>query len=104
MTHIWILLSDTICQLNQLHTNREAALAPWAGCRRPGVDEVAFVLCAPGHFDGSGQFVFFLYISRLKKHLAECKTIQISNWLGIIATGVDALQRRNSWYRGEVQI
>ena len=60
---IWIVYSDTICQLNQLHTNREAALAPWAGCRRPGVDQVAFVLCAPSHFEGSGGFVFIIIIN-----------------------------------------
>ena len=45
----------------------QAALAAWAGCRRAGVDEVAFVLCTPGHFDGSGGFVFFYKYRGVKR-------------------------------------
>ena len=43
--------------LHQAGTSSSGSLGG-VQCRRAGVDEVAFVLCTPGHFDGSGGFVF----------------------------------------------
>ena len=59
----YILCLSFLCLTFLCTKQRQAALAAWAGCtgcRRAEVDEVAFVLCAPGHFDGSGEFVFIM--------------------------------------------
>ena len=82
----------------------QAALAAQAGCSAGELGSMRWRLFFAHWVILMEVEGLFLQISRSKKNWAEHKTIQISNWLGIIATGVDALERRNSWYSSEVQI